>query len=99
MRHIGGVILNEKEIVNALGFHGGRLLYAYQSKDYLGMRLNIEHPDMPVVNDGNMIPVVNVVFHPIQFGNIILLPNRRLVRKIKDALTESWHTFRIVWKG
>lgn len=81
----GKVYISDKYILDCLKFHGGKIHYIGWSENKLGIAVVIEHPDMPRIHEGDMIPEVTVsVYTP---DNIIRIePETKILTRIRCAI-------------
>lgn len=66
-KHGGKVLIQDKFMLDILGYPGGKLHYLGRAEDYLGNVAVIEHDNLPEVNEGEPVQVVNI---PTVFWNI-----------------------------
>lgn len=57
-RYAGRILIDDRQILEWLGFKGGRLHYIGHSEDHDAVTITIEHPDMPELEKGNMLTIV-----------------------------------------
>jgi len=58
-KHGGKIVIGEKEVLSFLGYPDGKLHFFGRSEDYNATVAVIEHPNLPKVKEGEMIPIVN----------------------------------------
>lgn len=77
-----GVIRVERSILlDLLGYKGGELLGVRDSPPFYlpGLEIAIKHKDMPVVEEGGMLPVVMPTYQLLKNGRIRRLRGKDLV--------------------
>ena len=60
VRHIGRVLISPKIMLEMLRLYGGVVMGVEISEDQTnpGIVFKIEHPDMPEISEGDVIPIV-----------------------------------------
>lgn len=92
-RHAGKIVLSEKWLAEGLGYRGGKLHFVGKTEDYLGVCVVIEHADMPEVQEGVMVPRVDLVSYRL-IPDTDYLAGGGLLRRLR----ESWRAFKAIWQ-
>jgi len=76
-KHIGIVKVNENEILEWLQLEGGCIKGVTHSWEDNSIRFGIEHPEMPLVREGEVLRVMGLAFEELPSGEIKRLPITR----------------------
>ena len=71
MANIARVRVSQEVLLRFLDFNGGHIRSISQSEYYPSLVLVIEHPDMPLVREGEMIPDIMPEYTTSQTDNHI----------------------------
>jgi hypothetical protein len=88
-RRIGKVIVSERNILNWLGYDGGRVSHIGQSEDFLGIFVIVEHPDMPEMKPGMHYMIVTAPYYSLSGLRIPTRPWRARLFNILIALLKK----------
>lgn len=86
-RYAGRVLVDDRLILEWLGFKGGIVHYIARCEDYDAITITIEHPDMPELPEGGTLQIVDPEYsfnlrHRIWPPHISLL--RRVLRRVSE---------------
>lgn len=102
IHHAGRIVLGEEQVLDWLGYPGGRLHFFGRSEDYLGTVAVIEHPSLPEVHEGAMLEIVypKVVYWSAKDNCLIrFYPHKGLWKRIIDCvkvLLYYWQLSRVM---
>ena len=94
VHHVGKILIPEKCILRWLQYEGGRIHHLGHSEEYLDYVVVVEHPDLPEVEEGGMLPLVNAAFY---WEDIYRVEPR--IHTIRGKIHQSIRWLRRIWFG